>query len=324
MIRLAMYGVENEKVGFNPYCLLCPYTQIKNKENNNGLIKKEYTFLPDFGTGKLVAYWFDGLVVCMVDACLKRDLKSACHVTSPRLDLSYLIEGEQIIEVGEKQVLVFESQESYMVYLTNTKATIQYNCNKCFREVRIRISPDFVKHYRLQELYPPGKGIMIEDLHPNSTKPLCPKTRNILAEMIQDKQHGLIKRLFLKSKVLELLTLQLCTLKDAPQANALSKKLYEVAALIEKDVTKIFTIKELSKQVGINDYTLKKEFKRLFGTTINEYSTDLKMKKAKTLLTMSNKTITEISELIGYKNPTHFTAAFKRVVGVTPKVYRNA
>ena len=82
------------------------------------------------------------------------------------------------------------------------------------------------------------------------------------------------------------------------------------------------SIKELSKKIGVNEFVLKKEFKRVFDKTIFEYATEIRMNKAKELLTQSKKPIYEISEIIGYKNPTHFTAAFKKIEGTTPKKYR--
>ena len=46
------------------------------------------------------------------------------------------------------------------------------------------------------------------------------------------------------------------------------------------------------------------------------------MEKAVQLLNLSNKPIYEISDLVGYKNPTHFSAAFKRNFGCTPRQFR--
>ena len=47
------------------------------------------------------------------------------------------------------------------------------------------------------------------------------------------------------------------------------------------------------------------------------------MKKAKELLKMTQLPIYEIAEEVGYKNATHFSAAFKRSYKESPKEYRN-
>ena len=102
------------------------------------------------------------------------------------------------------------------------------------------------------------------------------------------------------------------------------KKLYQTQHLISSDLSIQYSIQQLARQTGLNDFTLKKEFKRVFGKTIFEYASELRMEKAKQLLLHSKKPIYEISELIGYKNSTHFTAAFKKNEGITPKKYRDA
>src|SRR5690606_29360445 len=87
---------------------------------------------------------------------------------------------------------------------------------------------------------------------------------------------------------------------------------------------KIHTIRDISREMAINEYMLKKEFKRVFGYSINEFYAKEKMNKAKELLKSTQRPIYEIAGEIGYKNATHFSAAFKRFFGSTPKNFRSA
>jgi AraC-like DNA-binding protein len=48
------------------------------------------------------------------------------------------------------------------------------------------------------------------------------------------------------------------------------------------------------------------------------------MELARQLLTRTDQLIYEVSEAVGYKNATHFSAAFKRHSGKTPKQFRNS
>ncbi len=70
------------------------------------------------------------------------------------------------------------------------------------------------------------------------------------------------------------------------------------------------------------DYCLKL-FKRTFGTTPYDYQMNNKIRIAKSLLKHTRKSISEISEFIGYQNPHYFTSMFKTKVGMTPTSYRN-
>ncbi len=63
-------------------------------------------------------------------------------------------------------------------------------------------------------------------------------------------------------------------------------------------------------------------FKEKTGTTFVEYLTNLRIDSAKNLLRYTNKTISEISDEVAYKDPNYFSVIFKKNTGVTPKQYR--
>ncbi|WP_256441273.1 helix-turn-helix transcriptional regulator [Chitinophaga sp. HK235] len=67
-----------------------------------------------------------------------------------------------------------------------------------------------------------------------------------------------------------------------------------------------------------NDFKLKKGFKEMFGNTVFGYMNQVRMEKAKLLLLEGKNSIADISFTVGYKNPQHFTAAFKKHFGYLP------
>ncbi|MCK8521325.1 AraC family transcriptional regulator [Aquimarina sp. D1M17] len=295
-----------------------------------GITSKKFRFLEEFGVGSLQVYKFDGLHIAISDVILKENLFIEGSLPNNFLELSFLIEGEQIIKIeGIHYDLIYESQECYLLYLSKLRGSISYHKRKRLKEVKIRMSLDFIKRHRLDAEYNILEKYALAKSKKNFLKPLCPKTQEILSEILSDKRKGLLKRLFLESKTLELIALKLeDTSKSQPAVTApvdhLVKKLYQTQHLIASDLSIQHSIQQLSREIGLNDFVLKKEFKSLFGKTIFEYSTQLRMEKAKQLLNHSKKPIYEISELVGYKNSTHFTAAFKKIEGTTPKKYRNA
>ncbi len=297
--------------------------------NHCGITYNSFEFLDHIGLGFYENYIFDELDVSITDVLLKQELAVDILHQENVLELSFLIEGEQIVKIdGLKNDFVCESQECYLAYLTHEKGYVFYHKNKRVKEIKIRMGLDFINKYGLNETYNILDKYSILKLKHTFLKPLCARTQDILSEILTDKRQGLLKRLFLESKILELITLQLessISLKAEPtsQTDHLIKKLYLVQHLINTDLSIQYSIHQLSLLVGVNDFTLKKEFKRVFGKTIFEYAISLRMNKAKQLLLHSNKPIYEISEIVGYKNATHFTAAFKKVTGTTPKLFRN-
>ncbi len=303
--------------------------ELTKTKEQCGILSKKFRFLEEFGTGYFEYNRFDGLYIGIFDVLLKEDLIIDGYLSKDFLELSFLIEGEQIIKIdGIERDLIYESQESYLLYLSKIQGSVSYHKRKRLKEVKIRMSINFIKRHRLDEEHNILEKYSLVKLQNSFLKPLCPKTQDILSEILTDKRNGLLKRLFLESKTLELIALKLensskpKSIVTTP-ADHLVKKLYQTQHLIASDLSIQHSIQQLSRQIGLNDFVLKKEFKSLFDKTIFEYATELRMNKAKQLLHHSKKPIYEISEIVGYKNSTHFTAAFKKTEGVTPKLYRN-
>jgi len=295
-----------------------------------GVTSKRYRIKENIGVGLLQSYTFEGLYISIYDFQLKQDAFITGRVKKEYFELNYLVEGEQIIKVDHlKDDIVLEDLEFYSVYIDNLSGGIYYPKNKHIRALNIKMSTEFINRHQLNLELELTKKHHFEDIDFTSfIKPQCDKTQTIIASIFENRHQGLLKRLFLESKVLELFAIQLSAKNDLVkkstkvQNNKIVKKLYEVQHLIASDLSKQFTIQELSKHISINDFLLKKEFKRVFNKTVFQYATELRMEKAKELLLHTKKPIYEISEIIGYKNPTHFTAAFKKIEGITPKKFR--
>ncbi len=328
--RRELTSLKTENLPKKNTCALSTISRLVTAQEHCGIISKKYRFLEHCGIGYFDSYRFDGLYVGVFDVLLKKDIHIEGHLDTDFLELSFLIEGEQIIKIdGISNDLVYESQESYLVFLSDVSGSISYYKRKRLKEIKIRMDHRFIQKHRLNEAYDIKDRYSLVKVQKNFVKPLCTKTQEILSEILSDTRKGILKRLFLESKALELITLQLDTkstdtIEKTNQVDNLVKKLYTIQHIIAKDLSVQYSIQQLARQIGVNDFVIKKEFKRVFGKTIFEYAIALRMNKAKQLLNHSKKPIYEISELVGYKNSTHFTAAFKKIEGTTPKKYRDA
>ncbi len=92
--------------------------------------------------------------------------------------------------------------------------------------------------------------------------------------------------------------------------------------LIEDNYSTPFSIKCLSKKVGLNEDYLKKGFKRLYGYTIRQYMIQLRMEKAKEMVLYEEFPINEICHKLGYSNHGHFTQLYQKFYGYTPLHHR--
>jgi len=80
-------------------------------------------------------------------------------------------------------------------------------------------------------------------------------------------------------------------------------------------------LKELAKITGLNEYQLKVGFKEIYGNTVFGFLLDHKLDHARLLLDAAKHQVNEVAYQIGYTNPSHFIAAFKKKFGITPKKY---
>ncbi len=78
----------------------------------------------------------------------------------------------------------------------------------------------------------------------------------------------------------------------------------------------------LAETFGTTPKYLSKLIKTHLGVTFLAYLSNLRVNKAKELLTESSKNINEIYTEVGFNNRNSFTATFKKIVGLTPSEYR--
>ncbi len=82
------------------------------------------------------------------------------------------------------------------------------------------------------------------------------------------------------------------------------------------------TEKQIAKQLYISETTLRQLYLATFGMPPRRYIKSVKLKKAQTLLRITNNSISEIAYIVGYINTGKFTEAFKRAFNMTPTEYR--
>ena len=78
----------------------------------------------------------------------------------------------------------------------------------------------------------------------------------------------------------------------------------------------------MAQEVLFSPYYVSRLFKEELGLTFIEYLTKIRIDAAKRLLLETNMTVSEISDLVGYQDPSYFTKVFKKREGVTPTQFR--
>jgi len=152
---------------------------------------------------------------------------------------------------------------------------------------------------------------------------------NALQNIFNCPLEGRLGEMMMETSIIQLLLLQLHGL-FGKEANIITSKFgkrdLELAHELKLHLTQTFlhdhTLEELSKRFGVNTNKLMTMFRSLFGKSIFEYIGSLRMEFARNQIRESDKRIIDIARLIGYKNPNHFSAAFKKHFGISPTALR--
>lgn len=154
--------------------------------------------------------------------------------------------------------------------------------------------------------------------------------QRVIDEIKSNAYQGKLQEIFLQAKSLELLVLCASSYDQA------SKQAYQFVKLksdrekviaardfVRERFTDFPSLKEVAKEVGLNEYKLKRGFKEIFGTTLFLYQTECRLNRALNLLRDTEQTAAEISVSLGYATPQHFHRQFKQRFGYTPNQIRN-
>jgi AraC family transcriptional regulator len=112
-----------------------------------------------------------------------------------------------------------------------------------------------------------------------------------------------------------------CSLKSDQLS---SHQLAHVVNYIDQNLESGLFLAELAQVVNMNLYRFARAFKQTMGISPHQYVLQRRVERAKVLLINTNLTLQDIGYQLGFSSQSHFTTAFRRSMGVTPKAFRAA
>ncbi len=96
----------------------------------------------------------------------------------------------------------------------------------------------------------------------------------------------------------------------------------KIIEFLEDSIDSAITLETLAQKADMPVPVFITAFRAAFHTTPYQYLLDRRFERAKFLLKNTARTITEVSAMAGFTTPSHFSTAFRRRVGVSPRAYR--
>lgn len=99
--------------------------------------------------------------------------------------------------------------------------------------------------------------------------------------------------------------------------------IHEALSYIEGNFQNDISIEDIARICGLNRSYFSKIFHETTGKAPQDFLLRYRMAKASELLNLTQLTVGDIGNAVGYPNPLHFSRAFKNVYGVSPRTWRN-
>lgn len=97
----------------------------------------------------------------------------------------------------------------------------------------------------------------------------------------------------------------------------------EALSFIEQNFQNDITVEEIAACCGLNRSYFGKIFHEVLGKSPQEFLISYRMTKATELLKLTSLSIAEVGSAVGYSNQLHFSRAFKKINGISPRQWRN-
>jgi AraC-like DNA-binding protein len=284
------------------------------------------------GKGNYKDFLFKGIHIGYAHLLFEEKTKISFTNKTEAIKMHFVFSGSTMMS-SEIQTHPFENYHHNLIYLPKSKTSWEWQANNELQLFEVTMRAEFFKKYVCKKN--PYISLFIDSIEKqvpcclnNENLPATAEMIDIIREITDCEREGTYKKMFFEAKIIQLLLLQLeqlccdnCPIKCQIK-NSDTIKMYQVRNIILSNLKDPFSLKELAHLVGTNEFTLKKGFKTIFGTTVFGFLNDIKMEKAQNLLTKQELTITQVAELVGYKNATHFTTAFKKKYGILPSALK--
>ncbi len=290
-----------------------------------------FTFPSPYGTLKATTWWFDGIKMTYSEASLHQETELDWQGDTELITMHFNLEGH-ISMLDEKMPGPFElsSNQHNMFYGKEAKGKIRFD-GSAMRSLLIQFSRDAFFNIardgndaikRFAERVSMGNAAAFSA----TGLDIDVRLHTCIDSLLHCKYAESLKRMFFFSRTIEMLVLQAEAFDRAYNGRPVyvrndydKERILFARDCLLKNIDSPPTLSQLARAAGLNEFKLKKGFKETFHQTVFEYLSDVRLETAKNDLLNKGKSATEIASELGYSSLQHFSAAFKKKFGVSPK-----
>ncbi len=186
----------------------------------------------------------------------------------------------------------------------------------CVRGIRIA---DYFKQFSNNPTQPSRRQVVFNT---DITLNLVDKIK----AMIYFDQHAIFDEITTSGIIDYLIsTIMINKFKAAPDhVETSSGIMKDIKAFLEANYTEKVTLTQLAHEFNLSTSLISKKFKNQYHVSPKQFLNDLRIAKAKQLLTETDLSSADICPRVGIEDTTYFIRFFKRYTGMTPRAYQLA
>ncbi|MFT6795204.1 MAG: AraC family transcriptional activator of pyochelin receptor [Maribacter sp.] len=272
----------------------------------------------------------DGFYVLKIQNDTVNDVQIKREIDKRYIQFHFCLKGNGTFLFNDGNYALDVSEENSLL-LYNTKQDLPLNLSLVPGSWMVSVVMTIRKFHSLfsdEGSYIPFLNTENKEKKYYAQEAVTPAIAVVLSQMISYNLHPTIKKLYIKGKVYELISLYFNKSADADleqcpflvdEDNV--KRIRRAKELIIANMAEPPSLNELAKEVGLSLKRLKEGFKQIYGDSVYSFLFDYKMEYARRLLDSGQYNVNEIGLRIGYSTSSHFIAAFRKKYGTTPKRY---
>lgn len=272
--------------------------------------------------------------ILVEEARLDKETKDVCTFDEPVIAVAFYGSGNVDLSVkyGEKQKDFQNTKGLALSFYADENVQFEHtvHADKPLECIVIATSP------RNLEKLPNQEGELFSSMLNELVDPsdhyvegphflMTPAMQSIVDGVFHNTYEGKTKMMFFRSQMTALLSHffgQLAQMDQPSIKKTEQEKLFQAKEILSAQMENPPSLTELSREIGLNSFNLKKNFKELFGVPVFKYLQNQRMEKAHELLRNQDITVQETAWQVGYDSLSSFSNAFSKKYGFRPSEIR--